>query len=92
MNRQPFPLVVRRNESLLQGMRELKAEHLFWGYRRIWASLHFVERRAINKKPMLRQMREPHLPIPPPAKLNAKRRPMGANSDAPSQTHGGASI
>ena len=76
MSRQSSPLVAQRNEGLLQRMRELKAEHPFWGYRRIWAYLHFVEHRAVNKKRILRLMREHHLLVPPHLKLKAKRTPM----------------
>ena len=58
MSRQPSPLVAQRNEGLLQRIRELKAEHPFWGYRRIWADLHFVERRPVTKKRVLRLRRQ----------------------------------
>jgi putative transposase len=41
MSRQPSPSVAQRNEDLLARIRALKAEHPFWGYRRIWALAHF---------------------------------------------------
>jgi transposase InsO family protein len=69
--------VAQRNEGLLQRIRELKAEHPFWGYRRIWAYLHFVERRPVNKKRILRLMREHQLLVTPNWRLRAKRTPMG---------------
>jgi hypothetical protein len=69
MSRQPSPLVAQRNAGLLQRIQELKVEHLFWGYRRIWAYLHFVEHRAVNKKRVLRLMREHHLIAPPNLQL-----------------------
>jgi putative transposase len=71
-------LVAQRNAVLLQRIRELKAEHPFWGYRRIWAYLHFVEHQAVNKKRVLRLMREHHLLVPANLKLKAKRTPMGS--------------
>jgi transposase InsO family protein len=77
MSRQPSPLVAQRNEGLLQRIRELKAEHPFWGYRRIWAYLHFVERRSVNKKRMWRLMREHQLLVTPNRRLRAKRTPTG---------------
>jgi putative transposase len=77
MSRQKSPLVVQRNEGLLQRMRELKAEHPFWGYRRIWAYLRFVEKHTVNQKRILRLMREHHLLVPPNLRLKAKRTPMG---------------
>jgi putative transposase len=78
MSRQKSPLVAQRNESLLQRIRELKAEHPFWGYRRIWAYLRFVEKRAVNQKRILRLRREHHLLVPPNLRLKAKRTPMGS--------------
>jgi hypothetical protein len=49
MGRQLSPSVAQRNEDLLARIRALKAESPFWGYRRIWASLHFVEQLPVNK-------------------------------------------
>jgi transposase InsO family protein len=77
MSRHPSPLVAQRNEGLLQRIRELKAEHPFWGYRRIWAYLHFVERRSVNKKRIWRLMREHQLLVTPNRRLRAKRTPTG---------------
>jgi hypothetical protein len=48
MSRHQSPLVVQRNESLRQGIQELKAEPPFWGYRSIWAYLRVVEECAVN--------------------------------------------
>jgi putative transposase len=77
MSRQSSALVAQRNEGLLQRIRELKAEHPFWGYRRMWAYLHFVERQPVNKKRILRLMREHQLLVTPNQRLRAKRTPMG---------------
>jgi hypothetical protein len=52
-----------------------KAEHPFWGYQRIWAYVHFMEHLAINKKHVLRVMREPHLLVQPPRQFKATRPP-----------------
>ena len=54
-------------------IRQLKAEHPFWGYRRIWAYLRFVERVIINKKRVYRLLRENHLLVKDDEKLKAKR-------------------
>jgi putative transposase len=62
----------------VQRIRELKAEHPFWGYRRIWAYLHFVEQREVNRKRILRLMREHHLLVPPNLRLKAKRAASGS--------------
>jgi transposase InsO family protein len=61
----------------VQRIQELKAEHPFWGYRRIWAYLHFVERHPVNKTRILRLMREHRLLVQPNLRLKAKRTPTG---------------
>src|SRR3712207_3373011 len=74
--------LVQQDESLLRRIQELKAEHPFWGYRRIWAYLRFVEQCPVNKKRVLRLMREHHLLVPPNRKLKAKRTPTGSKPKA----------
>jgi len=39
MTRRRSPTVDQRNASVLERIQALKAEHPFWGYRRIWAHL-----------------------------------------------------
>jgi transposase InsO family protein len=70
--------VAQRDEALLPRIQGLKAEHPFWGYRRIWAHLHSVEQLPVNKKRILRVMREHNLLVKPNLKLRAKRTPMGS--------------
>jgi transposase InsO family protein len=67
--------VTQRDERLLPRIQALKAEHPFWGYRRIWAYLRFVAQLAVNKKCILRLMREHHLLVRPNRQLKAKRTP-----------------
>jgi putative transposase len=67
--------VVQHDEALLPRIRALKAEHLFWGYRRIWAYLRCVEPLLVNNKRIWRLMREHHLLVPPNLRLKAKRTP-----------------
>jgi putative transposase len=67
--------VVRRDEGLLPRIQALKAEPPCWGYRRIWAYLRFVEQLSVNKKRVLRLMREHRLLVPPKLRLKAKRTP-----------------
>lgn len=78
MTRQRALQVVQRDEGLLPRIRTLKAEHPFWGYRRVWAYLRFVEQLPVNKKRVLRLMREHGLLVPPNVKLKAKRTPTGS--------------
>jgi putative transposase len=70
--------VTQRDEGLLPRIEALKAEHPFWGYRRIWAYLRFVEHLPVNKKRIWRLMREQHLLVPPQLRLRAKRTPTGS--------------
>jgi putative transposase len=67
--------VVQRDESLLPRIQALKAEHPFWGSRRIWAYLRFREQLPVNKKRIWRLMREHPLLVPPNLRLKAKRTP-----------------
>jgi putative transposase len=67
--------VTPRDEGLLPCIQGLKAEHPCWGYRRIWADVHFVEGLSVNKKRVLRVMREHNLLVKPNPKLKAKRTP-----------------
>ena len=75
MSRRPSFLVAQRHAALVQRSCALKAEHPFWGYRRIWAYLRFVEQLPVNKKRIWRLMREHHLLVPPNLRLKAKRTP-----------------
>jgi hypothetical protein len=76
-------MVAQRNEALVQRIRELKAEYPFWGYRRIWAYLHFVEQRPVDKKRILRLMREHYLLVQLNLGLKAKRTPTGRKPKPP---------
>jgi putative transposase len=78
MRRQRSLQVTQRDASLLPRIQALKAEHPFWGYRRIWAYLGFVEQRQVSKKRILRLMREHHLLVPPNLRLKAKRATSGS--------------
>ena len=70
----------------MQRLRELKAEHPFWGYRRLWAYLPCVEQRPVNKKRMWRLRREHSLLGPPNRRLKAKRTP-GKSTPQPTKPH-----
>ncbi len=63
----------QKNEPLLQRIRQIKAEHPAWGYRRVWAYLKFREGLPINKKRILRLMKENDLLVAPNWRLKAKR-------------------
>jgi putative transposase len=75
MTRQASAAVAQPNASLVPRIQALKAEHPFWGYRRIWAHLRFVDGRLINKKHVLRLMRTQGLLVKPNVRLKATRTP-----------------
>ena len=54
--RQPSLSVAARNSAILTHIRELKADHPFWGYRHCWAHLRYVNRLDVNKKRVYRLM------------------------------------
>ena len=70
--------VTQRDAALLPHIQALKAEPPVWGYRRIWAYLRFVEQLPVNKKRVLRLMREAALSVKSHLRLKAKRTPMGS--------------
>ena len=75
MSRHPSLRVAERNTDVLQRIVVLKTEHPFWGYRRCWAHLKFVEHLPVNKKRILRVMREAGLGVTPNLRLRATRTP-----------------
>lgn len=69
----------RQNETpanlvLLEQIRILKAEHPYWGYRRIWAYLKYHENCPVNPKRIHRLMKVNHLLVPKNQKLKAPRK------------------
>jgi putative transposase len=56
--RRPSESVAARNEAILERLRELKGEHPFWGYRRCWAHLRYVDKLEVNKKRVYRLLKE----------------------------------
>lgn len=65
--------VAERNKGVLERIEDLKSEHPFWGYRRVWAYLKYREGLSVNKKRIYRIMRENNLLVTKEAKLKAKR-------------------
>jgi len=41
--------VAQRNRGIMEIIHTLKADHPFWGYRRIWAYLKFADGFPVNK-------------------------------------------
>ena len=75
MSRQPSVRVAARNIALLGRIQALKADHPFWGYRRCWATLRYVDGLPVNKKRVLRIMRDTGLLVKPNLRLRVTRTP-----------------
>ncbi len=75
MTRSKSSSVAERNADLLERIKELKADHPFWGYRRVWAYLRFVDKEEVNKKRIFRLMREHALLVKPNVRIKAVRPP-----------------
>jgi putative transposase len=75
MSRRKSEKVTHRNLGLLEKMQQIKSEHPFWGYRRVWAYLNYVEGILVNKKRVLRLMREENMLVKANMNLKALRSP-----------------
>ena len=75
MRRRPSVTVTKRNDSVVQRIHNLRAEHPFWGYRRIWAQLRCVDGLSLNKKRVLRLMRKHRLLVGNKPRLKGTRTP-----------------
>ena len=75
MRRHPSRRVAERNTEVLQRIVAWKAAHPFWGYRRCWAHLRYVDRLPVNKKRVLRLLRQHALLVTPNRRLKACRTP-----------------
>jgi putative transposase len=82
--------VIFRNQPLVERIRQIKSDHPFWGYRRMWAYLKYVDGQVVNKKRVYRLMKEHNLTVKPNHRLKAKRlsyRPK-PRADRPNQWWG----
>jgi putative transposase len=80
----------KRNAVIVEKMKALKVEHPFWGYRRIWAHLRYVDKMAINKKRIYRLMQKHGLLVKSDTRLKAIRTPQRSKPrpDRPDQWWG----
>ena len=86
MKRQTSEAVEERNSPVVARIRELKADHPFWGYRRIWAHLKYVDGLLVNRKRVLRLMQKHALVVKPDTRLKAIRTPQ-RSKPRPTQPH-----
>jgi transposase InsO family protein len=75
MKRRTSQAVEERNSPVIKRIKELKADHPFWGYRRIWAHLKYVDCLSVNRKRVLRLMQKHGLVVKPGNRLKAVRTP-----------------
>jgi putative transposase len=66
---------IERNLPVVDRIKEIKAEHPFWGYRRMWAYLKYIDGLEINKKRVLRLMQRHDLLVKAETRLKATRTP-----------------
>jgi len=64
---------IKADSQILPQIQVIKSDHPFWGYRRIWAYLKFRQGVLVNKKRILRIMRENDLLVKPNLRLKARR-------------------
>lgn len=63
----------QEDERVLALIHPIKADHPFWGYRRVWAYLKYRQGHHFNKKRIYRIMKEHNLLVQPNQRLKAKR-------------------
>ncbi len=87
MRRRRSNSVIERDKLLLEEIRGIKAEHPFWGYRRIWAYLKYIKGKRIGKNRVYRVMKENNLLVSKNLKNRAKRTPMRSKPNAKRLNH-----
>ena len=74
MKRKESKAVRERNSPVVERIKELKADHPFWGYRRIWAHLKYIDDLEVNRKRVFRLMQKHELVVKPNTHLKAIRK------------------
>ena len=75
MKRGKYQKVIKRDQAILVIIRNIKADHPAWGYRRIWASLKYDHDHHINQKRVYRIMKDNGLLVNKNNRLKASRTP-----------------
>jgi len=73
MKRKESKTVMERNILVVERIKVIKAEHPFWGYRRVWAHLRYVDGIEVNRKRVFRLMQRYDLVVKPNTRLKAVR-------------------
>jgi putative transposase len=90
MRRKESEVTAEHNAPCIHRIKEIKAEHPFWGYRRTWAHLKYVDKLDINKKRVFRLMQKHELLVKPNMRIKAIRTPSRSKPkpDRPNQWWG----
>jgi putative transposase len=73
MRRNASVKVAERNTELVEEIRQIKSEHPFWGYRRVWARLKYGQKLEVNRKRIQRLMKLHGMEVTKNTRLRAKR-------------------
>jgi transposase InsO family protein len=76
MRRKESEVTIERNAPLVDRIKAIKEQHPFWGYRRTWAHLKYVDKLDVNQKRVLRLMRKHELTVRPNLRIKARRTPV----------------
>ncbi len=90
MKRRASATVTERNQPILERIKQIKAEHPFWGYRRCWACLKYVDGLNVNPKRVFRLMKGACLLVKANMNIKACRTPLRSKPrpDRPNQWWG----
>lgn len=69
-----YAAVEARNAPFVERMCQLKLDHPYWGYRRIWAHMTYEDGLKISKHRVERLMRQHGVQVKKNMKLKAVRR------------------
>ena len=81
-----YTAVEARNSPFVERIRQLKSDHPFWGYRRVWAHMTYVDELKISKHRVERLMKQHNLQVKKNLKLKAIRR-SGTKKPRPTHPH-----
>ena len=73
MRQGPYTKVGERNQGLLAQIRRVNADHSFWGYRRVWAYMRYIQQQVVTQKRVYRLMKLLGLLVPPNLRLKVSR-------------------
>ena len=66
-------LIEAKNKQFVDRIKSIKADHPFWGYRRVWAYIKYRDNILVNQKRIYRLMKENNLLVKKNQRLIAKR-------------------